>query len=62
MAQRIKLSLIYDDGVEYSSQLTMPDHIDLREETWAWLKDAFVGIGFDQNTVDKFFNLSTDES
>ena len=54
--ETIRLSIIHTySGREYRSEL-IKDCIKLDEETWIWLKGAFLGIGFDAESVKEFFD------
>lgn len=58
MKETLRLSYIDIDGNERRAELiAMPVRLD--ENTWHWLKGAFVGMGFAVENVEEFFSEST---
>lgn len=58
MADTIRLSLIHEDGQEWSAEMKNAPII-LDELTWEWLKGAFVAIGYSTKQVAEFFDDGT---
>lgn len=65
MIQKLRISLIAE-GYEHTAELSSDEFISLNENTFQWLKQAFMGIGYNPKCVGEFFNksitLPTDES
>jgi hypothetical protein len=51
---KLKLTMI-DGDQEWSAEM-VHDPIKLDDTTWAWLKGAFVAVGFSGDTVEDFFD------